>query len=388
MPAKKTKKIVLGIFVILFAISIPFLLQVRITFLPKATLISLSEIENKDYEKVFNDFINTNRVPGFVAGVIDQDGTHLYTYGKDITENTLFEIGSITKIFTGMLLADAINTGDVNLEDPVFPFIEGKVTKDLEYYNKITLRNLATHTSGLPYFPPSHSFNIKEFVDDMFYRNFYEDFTKEALYGSLDRTEKSAVIGSEWEYSNVGFGLLGICLSNTLGVSYEADLHEVITEPLGMSDTTIHLSQNQNNRFVPGFHYYNRWGNLSIALKSESWLLGEGLQGAGGIRSTGKDMMVFLQAVLDNKKAYIRDSKKNLFTDDTDGSEHGMGWEIYPDPPENFPPCILHEGSTGGYSSLIVLSKDEPIGFFILTNINVIATGSGFNGLLKLLTSH
>ena len=385
MPVKRTKKTVIIISIIIIAVFIALLIQVSIRFIPKEKLISISGNGNKDYEKILDDFVNTNRIPSLVVGIIDEDGTYLYTYGIGTTENSLFEIGSISKVFTGMMLADAINTGQVQLEDPILPFIEGSVTKDFEYYENITLRNLTTHTSGLPYFPPSRRLNIGERFSDMYYRNFYEDFTKESLYESLDRTEKTTGFGTTWEYSNVGTGLLGVCLSNIQGLPYEEILKNTITAPLGMQDTTIHLSPDQKKRFVQGYHFYNRLGSLSIALKSEPWILGEGLQGAGGIRSTGADMMTFLRAVIENKKDFIADSKEILFTDDT-GIEYGMGWEIYTDPPEELHPCILHTGSTGGFNSAIVILRDEPVGFFFLSNVEDIKTDLGF-GLLEQISS-
>jgi len=325
-----------------------------------------SEIK-REYEKTIEDYVASNNVPGLVVGIIDKDGSHLFTYGPEITGASIFEIGSISKTFTGMLLADTIQSEIVDLEDSVLPYIKGMVKEDLEYYEKITLRNLSSHTSGLPYFPKSKDINLKEQIYDLLHYNFYRDFSKEELYSNLDAIEKPPKTGDEYLYSNVGFGLLGVCLSNITGSSYEILIKEVIAQPLDMKDTSIHLSKAQKRYYAKSYSRFHRYGDLNIGLKCEPHLLGEGLQGAGGIRTTGNDMLKFLEAVTHNQTDFIIDSKEVIFID-TDGSKYGMGWNIMQNF-EDFSPFIMQSGNIGGFDSVIVSFINQPFGFFILTNV-------------------
>lgn len=382
----KKKKIIgrgIGLFLLIIIFLFLNLINFEISFSQESSISVFSEnlSINENYEKLINEFVTTNMIPGLVVGIIDKEGPHLFTYGSNITGNSIFEIGSISKVFTGMILADAINSDVVKLNDPILPFVEGKVKEDINYYKNTTLRNLTTHTSGLPYFPTSKESNYKEQFYDLFYLNFYKDFTKEELYLNLDRTEKPITIGDEYLYSNVGVGLLGVCLSNITGKSYEENIKEIITEPLNMNNTQIHLSKAQKRSFAYGYSKFYRFGDLTIGLQSEPQLLGEGLQGAGGIRTTGNDMLKFLEAVLLNKIDYITDSKEILFTD-SDGSKYGMGWDIISNF-EDLPPFIMQTGNIGGFDSIIVSYTNEPIGFFILTNVRANLTDLAYQLLLE-----
>ena len=127
---------------------------------------------------------------------------------SQISEDTIFEIGSITKIFTTLILMDMVANGEVVLDEPVETYLPSVKIPELNG-KKITLRHLATHYSGLPSLPDN--FNPKNPM------NPYEDFTSEDLYHFLNHYNLKRAPGEQFEYSNVGLGLLGHILGKRAG---------------------------------------------------------------------------------------------------------------------------------------------------------------------------
>src|SRR5262245_53317881 len=156
-------------------------------------------------------------------------------------ERSIFEIGSITKGFTGLILADMVRKGEVSLDDPVTKYSRpgAKLPAGAE---AITLRDLVTQNSGLPRMPPGFSPSNPA--------NPYADFTADSLYGALARTELKE--RGKYEYSNFGYMWLSEMLARRGGKSYEALVTERVLEPLGMKDTAITLSPEQAKRFIDG----------------------------------------------------------------------------------------------------------------------------------------
>src|SRR5262249_36772423 len=154
-------------------------------------------------------------------------------------EHSLFEIGSITKGFTGLLLADMVRKGEVSLDDPASKYARPGAKLPLRGGKEITLRDLVTHTSGLPRLPPKFAPANP--------RNPYADFTEDKLYEALAATEIRGTL-NHYEYSNFGFMWLSELLARRLGKPYDAALKERVLDPLGMSETAIILTEEQLKR--------------------------------------------------------------------------------------------------------------------------------------------
>src|SRR5262249_16319019 len=151
-------------------------------------------------------------------------------------QNTVFEIGSITKVFTGILLAEAVKRGEVKLEDPISKYLPKYVTTPKYNGKEITLLNLIWHTSGLPMKPNNlHSSNLKSPYADYSVKQMYEFLAKY----QLTRDPPSQFDYSKFEYSNLGVGLLGHILSLRAKTTYENLIKTRVLQPLGMHDTTI-----------------------------------------------------------------------------------------------------------------------------------------------------
>lgn len=230
---------------------------------------------------------------GMVAGELREGKTRFFQAGSISVapavppERIIFEIGSISKVFTGLLLAQATLDGKASLDDP----IRRHLPPDLELEPRvaaITLEQLASHTSGLPRLPDNLA--PANTADP------YADYTVERLYAFLRSHRLAEPAPRPYDYSNLGVGLLGHLLTRMYGVSYEELVRRKIAEPAGLVDTTVQLSAEQARRFAPPF---------SGTRKVSPWAL-DALAGAGALRSTAADLLKFAEVLMDPEGALAR----------------------------------------------------------------------------------
>jgi CubicO group peptidase (beta-lactamase class C family) len=202
-------------------------------------------------------------------------------------ENTLFEIGSITKVFTALTLARDSLAGTVDLDEPVRQLLPPAVNVPSRGGKEITLRHLATHTSGLPRLPKGM------LLPALLHPNTpdpYAGLSAEVIFEGLARTRLHTDPGRRFRYSNLGGGLLGLALAHRAGISYEALIERDICQPLGLGDTVITLDADQGRRMARGHTRRKQVTPL--------WNL-NALAGAGALRSTATDLVRFARAQLD-----------------------------------------------------------------------------------------
>jgi serine-type D-Ala-D-Ala carboxypeptidase/endopeptidase len=293
---------------------------------------------------------------GIVIGVLEADGTRrVITVGDAPYDGrTLFEIGSITKVFTGILLAEMAERGEVRLEQPVAELLPGDVVVPSRNGRQIRLVDLSTHSSGLPRMPDNFTPGDS--------RNPYVDYTVPKLYDFLRRHELRRDIGVESEYSNVGVGLLGHALARRAGTSYEALVTARILEPLGMTSTKITLSPADVARLAPG---HNARGQ-----QVQNWDLAEAFAGAGGLRSNVDDMLTFLAANLmppgsSTLGRAIRNAQTVHFKG-AGGRKGGLGWGL--SLPKRERNVLTHSGGTGGYNTFVAVDPERRLGVVVLSN--------------------
>ncbi len=250
--------------------------------------------------------------------------------------DAVFEIGSVTKVFTAILLADMVRTGEVKLEDPVSKFVKVR-NPDLE---EMTLVRLATHTSGLPRLPDNLVIRDPE--------NPYAAYT----VAELERFLSKCDVGEpKCEYSNVGMGLLGHILA---GARYEEIVVSRICEPLGLKRTRVKI-----DGIVPGFHADGR--------PAGGWELPT-LAGAGALRSTARDMLAFLAANLGGAPEPLRGVMESTHAPRVKAGgrmEVGLGWHILPLGERR---AVWHNGGTGGYRSMICFVRETRTAVVVLGN--------------------
>lgn len=285
---------------------------------------------------------------GIIVGLITPQGRKIISHGRMAQsdprkpdKDTVFEIGSISKVFTALLLADLVERRELKLNDPISKFLPKSVKVPSRNGREIMLIDLATHTSGLPRLPD----NLKP--QDI--ENPYADYTVEQLYDFLSRYRLTRDIGTEYEYSNLGAGLLGHLLSLKSGMGYETLVTTRIAQPLQMNSTKIQLSAEMKSRFARGHN--------EIGQPVKNWDLPT-LAGAGGLRSTTHDLLNFLAANLGLTKSNLSPTMQRTQTiqrqTGTPDLEIGLGWHILK---KYGTEIIWHNGGTGGYHSFMGFDK-------------------------------
>jgi CubicO group peptidase (beta-lactamase class C family) len=279
-------------------------------------------------------------------------GTMTPSGGAAPDANTVYEIGSITKGLTGILLADMALAGDVSLHDTLEKFLP-EPARFPETIRRITLLQLATHMSGLPRLPANLMFTVKDPANP--YAHYGVAELETFLRGYAPPPDRAAITA---EYSNLGFGLLGHVLSLKAGMPYEALLKARVLEPLGMRDTSIALSADQLKRLAPGHA-----GGVAVS----NWDI-NALSGAGAVRSTTADMTRLLQALMRPPESRVGKAIRLAIEPRADmgGSKIGLAW-ITTMPPGGVP-FTWHNGGTGGYRSFIGFTPDGKAGLVVLTN--------------------
>ena len=283
--------------------------------------------------------------------------------GVPLDANTVFEIGSVTKAFTGALLAEMVSRGEVALDDPVARYLPSSVRLPSRNGKQITLLDLATQSSGLPRLPGN--------MRPADIGNPYADYSVSAMYEFLSGYTLTRDPGAKYEYSNLGVGLLGHALALKAGMSYEKLLRERILEPLGMHDTWIDLPQSLKSRMAQGFD--------AVGTPVASWDLPT-LAGAGALKSSAGDMLKFLAANLDSTSsplgrqlAFARSAKRDA---DRPGNSIGLGWHIVT---VFGTTATWHNGGTGGFRSFIGLDEARHRGVIVLTNSTSTPDDIGFH---------
>jgi CubicO group peptidase (beta-lactamase class C family) len=293
-----------------------------------------------------------------VVGVIDANGRRVVAYGslakddpRPLNGDTVFEIGSITKVFTSLVLMDMVQKSEVAVTDPVAKFLPDGVKVPERDGKQITLQDLATQRSGLPRMPTNFKTADPE--------NPYADYTPDLLYAFLSGYRLTRDIGAEFEYSNLGVGLLGHALSLRAGMSYDAMVRARVLRPLGMTSTGVTLTPEMKARLATG-----HGANLAPV---KNWDL-NALAGAGGLRSSANDMLTFLAANLGYVKTPLAPAmaaQLSIRRPAGAGMEIAYGWFVST---KNGKTVIWHNGGTGGYRSFVGFDPNARTGVVVLAN--------------------
>jgi len=290
---------------------------------------------------------------GLVIGVYQNGKTDYFSYGMrevggkvKIDSTTVFEIGSATKTFTSLLLAQEIETGSIK----PFDFIDSYLPSNLRLYcqmkGKILMTDLASHQSGLP------NLSNDQYFEDLMTKDANNPFRfvdEEYIYEILRNTD-SLKDYRQYQYNNYAYALLGNLLARNFQTPYELLISKNILEPLKMTSTTFAFSTGKNTAGL-----YSQRGE-----KQKPMIL-NAVNPAGGLHSNAVDLIKYLRAYLTNPEfsetvkrigqTYYQDSKRRL----------GLGWEIG----DSF---LEKDGDTFGNSSLMRYSKKNKVAIVVLSN--------------------
>lgn len=355
-----------------------FMAQTSCLVVPESKVVAEYGNLSTKIEDTIKTFAAEENAAGLVVGIIDNNQDTLCLYGySDLDEkvpvekNTLFEIGSVTKIFTGIMLSKAINDGKVRIDDNVGAYLtKGKTNNQLK---AIKLRHLATHTAGLPRVVNSLSVFPVSTALTIFLSNPYSVYTEDDVLDYLSGLSISDKPGEKYSYSNIGTGLLGYILAGAYRTDFEHMLKENVFSPFKMEDTCIRVKPDTSAMFAKGYAGLLKINPLSdgphglhLTFTSKPWDMTDIIAGAGAIRSTGSDMMKFLKICINSENDFVSNSMIPIFKDEDD-FENGMCWGIIK-MKKMSEPLIYHDGGTGGFRSFIGILKGKKSGVVILSN--------------------
>lgn len=299
------------------------------------------------------DYIKKESLVNLAVVAIADGNAEIVCFGRRsltsatlVDEDTLFQIGSVTKTFTGLLLALQVEAGSVVLDTPVARLLPQSVVVPGKTRESITLRHLASHTSGLRGVPLASS-------------------TAEEFFASLASTELESEPGSKGVYSNMGAALLGYALSHGKG-SYSDAVRTAILEPLGMRSTGTRMDEPVEGGLARGYRSSFRIGPLVLARRAEpSGYAAEPFHGMGELRSTPADMLKFLHANMAYESGplhkAVRLSHRETFRSAESG-RIGMFWLIAGEQG-----TIWHNGQVPGFHAFIGFTTDRRFGVVALT---------------------
>lgn len=341
----------------------------RFIFLAAAAVLScaaaLAQLpSDAEIHKMLADRVGAeNAGVGIVAGVIDAKGRRVVSYGslakndtRRLNGDTVFEIGSMTKVFTSLLLMDMTRRGELALNDPISKYLPASVKVPERNNRKITLADLSTQSSGLPRMPTNFAPKDPD--------NPYADYSVQQMYDFISGYQLTRDIGSQYEYSNLGVGLLGHVLTLRAGMSYEALVRSRVCDPLGMKDTRVMLTPEMKARLAAG--------HSEAMAPVPNWDIPT-LAGAGALRSTANDMLTFLAANLGYTKTPLAEAmadEVSIRKPAGPGMEIAYGWHVQS---KDGSSIIWHNGGTGGYRTYMGYDPKARTGVVVLTNISTAA---------------
>lgn len=310
------------------------------------------------------------------VGLIHENQFHRYFYGKTQggeggapNEHTVYELGSLTKVFTATLLADLVQKGEVQLDDPIVKYLPDSVASNPSI-QKITFESLANHTSGLPRLPDNW-----EELDGYDKADPYKNYTRSDLFSFLKDVASLDEPGEKYEYSNLGLGLLGELVADIHGMPYEVALKTSILDTLQLHNT----GQLQSFTADQLINVYNSSGKAV-----PRWTF-SALAGAGGLNADLNDMLLFARAQLVMPESGLEQAMAltrefTYFTPPM--TDIGLAWHM-----EMMGDAVafFHTGATAGSSAFIALIPDYKAAVVVLANSALPVDETGLNIVKHLL---
>lgn len=297
---------------------------------------------------------------GIVVGVLDEKGPRVIAYGetggsdrRPLTGDTVFEIASVTKVFTALLLADMVRTRDLKLTDPVAKYLPKGTTLPERNGRSITLVDLATHTSGLPFMPD----NLPTPEDPNAAR-----YSKADLYRFIAAQTLTRDIGSDWDYSNLDYWLLQEAIATRGRADFEQLLQKRVIGPLGLRSTAITLSPEQQVHVAIGHDAV-----LQPAAPFASLPVFNLMPAGGGMLSSANDLLKFLSASMGYEDSKLAPSMAKLLQTRRPAGdlEQALGWMVMGAGEDQI---VLHDGGSFGFASSVAWLPQQRIGVVVLMN--------------------
>lgn len=336
-----------------------------------------SSAANAELEKVLKHKVETEKLSvGIAVAIIENGQVTFINVGvanketaQEIDQNTLFEIGSVSKVMTSTALATFVDEGTLKLSDPVQNYLPKSVKLPMKNDKAITFESLASHRSGLPRLPSNMQFSNP--------LNPYVDYTTEMMYEFLNQYTLPREVGESPEYSNLAVGLLGHTLAKIDDMNYEQMLMQRVLKPLKMKDTFVEVPRSALTRRSKGHN-----GNLET---TDYWQL-PAMAGAGAVVSDATDMALYLKANMQQNELASAIKLTHQPTAEFGNSltKVGLGWIIQGTAEGD---VYMHNGQTGGFASFIGFNPTSHKGIVILSNTSILMDEVGYSYLTNSLAS-
>ncbi len=333
----------------------PAAAQTRDNATPNGTIKGIVDAAASDFLK------NDPQVMGVSIGVLKDGASHTYNYGhKDKASNpppaadSLYPIASITKTFTGTLLAQAATEKRLSLKDDVRKFLP-EPYPNLEYQgHPILVEQLVNHLSGLPFNLPDIPENRPPFPPvPPAVQQQISNYTRANFFADLHKVKLERVPGEKFSYSNAAAVLASLILERMYAKPYEEVVKEKIAIPLQMTDTTISPSSSQRQRLMKG---YDEKGG-EIPYRTELVL------GAGGLNSTVADLLKYAQWQMDETDPAVKISHQPTFS--YNNYSVGLNWQMVNAGGYG---RIWQEGDKPGFTSICMFIPELKVGIVVLAN--------------------
>src|SRR5438067_3041 len=316
-----------------------------------------------EIRKILAERVGENeKAVGIVVGIIDPQGRRIISYGqrnaggaRPLDGDTVFEIASVTKVFTALLLADMVEKNEVALSDPASKYLTAVAIKLPERNGHlITLLDLATHTSGLPFMPA----NAPPFNDPAAAKYSTGDLKRYLASYQLTRD-----IGSDWDYSNIGYWILSEALSARAGKDIEDLVRSRVLTPLKMTNTDFELSPKMKSNLAPGHD-----SALQPAPAASTIPIYSIMPAGGGLYSTANNLLTFLSQCLGYEPSPLAPAMNIALGNRRPvqpDNEQALGWNVYGKGDDQ---VIFRDGSSFGYASVMAYDPKARVGVVVLTN--------------------
>ena len=328
-----------------------------------------------DVEAQIKPYLDAEIVSGIVVGLYDSGKTEVYGFGRGPgnaapDDKTVFELGPSTKIFTSLLLADAVQRKEVELDTAVAELLPPGVTMPTRDSVAITLRHLALHASGLPRWPPSLAAKAQS-------PDPYAGYGEDALFRDLIHTDLQGTPGANISYSNYGAGLLGYLLGQRAGGGYAKAVAERLFKPLELKDTTVGAA--------PGLAARRAQGTTDDLVAAPPWTF-DAMAGAAGVVTSARDMLKLIDAEQDAAAGgtlALRHAMKltQEAALDRTGDNESFGWMI------DSAGRYWHNGGTGGYHAFVGFDPKTKHGVVILASTATTLVDRLSDAMYKVLDS-
>lgn len=344
--------------------------------------VPLNEIRNplfKSLCEAIQSEMEKSRIPGAAIGIYHKDEIFTNSFGithKDnplpVTSDTIFHIGSTTKTFTATVIMMLVDEGKLELDVPVRTYLPNFKLQDESIAEKVTVRQLLTHTAG--------------WDGDLFTDFGNGDDAQSKYVDAIMERPQYFPLGKVWAYNNTGFVIAAHIIEIICEKSYEVVVQERILDPLGMTKTFYFENQIMLHRFATG-HEITK-DDVRLPINFKRWSVSRSVSGAGGISSTIQDQLIYAKFHLDGgvtadgtrliSEASIKEMQAHQFTVGTPISYMGLSWMV--DDYDDFR-ILAHGGTTPGQISAFFIVPEKDFAFTLLSN------GAGYNADLRAFTT-